>query len=70
MLKVSARGITGSQDFSVLIDSLMLLSTVWERYFSVFEIRFSTLYSSVISRNSPAQRRGATLEELRSIFTP
>ena len=68
--RVSARGINFSQDFKALIESLRLLRTDCERNLSVLEIRLSSEHSSVISRNSPAQRSGATLPEFTSIFTP
>uniref|UniRef100_A0A2P2PPF5 Uncharacterized protein n=1 Tax=Rhizophora mucronata TaxID=61149 RepID=A0A2P2PPF5_RHIMU len=70
MAKVSASSITRSQDFRHLRESLRLLRTNWERKRSVLEMRLSSEYSSVISRNSPAQRRGATVEGLRSTLTP
>ena len=70
MAKVSARGIKRSQDFNAMMEFLMLLSTEWERKVSVLEMRFSLECCSVISRNSPAQRRGTTLEEDKSILAP
>ena len=68
--KVSAKGISLSHDFRALMESFKLLSTDWEKNLSVFEMRLSSEYSSVISRNSPAQRSGPTLKGVKSILTP